>query len=76
MGSYKPAPYVSGEFFYLSQYHKWSTTALYAGALFPVGKRFSLDAYYEHQNLTGERPNRQLNQLGVILIYLGLEKEQ
>jgi hypothetical protein len=77
LGSYKPAPYVSGEFFYQSQYQKWSTTALYAGALFPVGKRFSLDVYYEHQNLTGNRPNRQLNQLGIILnVYLRLEKEE
>jgi hypothetical protein len=77
LGSYKPAPYVSAEFFYQSQYQKWSTTALYADVLFPVGKRFSLDAYYEHQNLTGKRPNQQLNQLGVILnIYLGREKEQ
>jgi hypothetical protein len=76
-GSYKPAPYVSAEFFCLSQYLKWSTTALYAGVLFPVGKRFSLDAYYEHQNLTGKRPNQQLNQLGVMLnMYLGLEKER
>jgi len=77
IGSHKPAPYVSAEFFYLSRYRKWSTTALYAGVLFPVGKRFSLDAHYEHQNLTGKRPNQELNQLGVILnIYLGLEKEQ
>ena len=76
-GSYKPAPYVSAEFFYQSQYQKWSTTALYAGVLFPVGRRFSLDAYYEHQNLTGNRPNRQLNQLGIILnVYLRLEKEE
>ena len=75
-GSYKPAPYVSAEFFYLSQYQEWSTTALYAGALFPVGRRFSLDTYYEHQNMTSKHPNQQLNQLGVILnIYFGLEQQ-
>jgi hypothetical protein len=67
VGSYKPAPYASIEFFYQSQYQKWSTTALYAGCLFPVGKRFSLDAYYEHQNITGKQPNKQLHQLGLIL---------
>jgi hypothetical protein len=72
VSSYKPAPDVSAEFFYLSKYQKWSTTALYAGALFPLGKRFSLDTYYEHQNITSKHPNQQLNQLGVILnIYLG-----
>ena len=76
ISSYKPAPYVGAEFFYLSQYQKWSTTALYAGALCPIGKRLSLDVNYEHQNLTGKHPNQQLNQLGVILnIYLGPETE-
>ena len=67
IGSYNPAPYVSAEFFYQSQYQKWATTALYAGALFPTGKHFAFDAYYEHQNITGKRPNQQLNQLGLIL---------
>jgi len=42
-GPYHPAPYVSAEFFYQSQYQKWSTTALYAGCLFPVGKHYELD---------------------------------
>jgi hypothetical protein len=40
---YHPAPYLSAEFFYQSMYHKWSTTALYAGCLFPIGKHFELD---------------------------------
>jgi hypothetical protein len=61
---------VSAEFFYLSRHQKWNTTALYAGDLFPVGKRFSLDAYYGYQNLKGERPNQQLNQLGGHAQYL------
>jgi hypothetical protein len=64
---YHPAPYLSAEFFYQSQYHKWSTTALYAGCLFSIGKHFELDPYYEHQNITGKNPNQQLNQLGLIL---------
>jgi Protein of unknown function (DUF2490) len=72
IGSYHPAPYVSVEPFYQSQYEKWSTTALYAGCLFPVGKRFEFDPYYEHQNITGKHPNQQLNQLGLILnVYFG-----
>lgn len=46
--SYRPAPYVSAEFFYESQYSKWSDTALYAGCLFPIGKHVEFDPYYEH----------------------------
>jgi hypothetical protein len=65
--NYHPAPYVSAEVFYLSRYEKWSTTALYAGCLFPVTKHVQLDPYYEHQNVTSGKPNRQFNQLGVIL---------
>jgi hypothetical protein len=67
IGSYHPAPYVSAEFFYLSQYQKWSTTALYAGSLFPVGKHVQFNPYYEHQNNTGQHPNQQLEQFGLIL---------
>ena len=67
VGSYHPAPYVSAEVFYQSQYRKWSTTALYAGCQFPVGKHFEFDPYYEHQNITGTSPNQQLNEVGLIL---------
>lgn len=65
--SYHPAPYASVEFFYQSQYGKWSDTAIYAGCLFPVSKHLELDPYYEHQNNTGKSPNQQLNQLGLVL---------
>jgi hypothetical protein len=65
--SYHPAPYASVEPFYESQYGKWSDTAIYAGCLFPMGKRVELNPYYEHQNNTGKSPNQQLNQLGLIL---------
>jgi hypothetical protein len=65
--SYHPGPYASAEVFYTSQYQKWSTTALYAGCSFPVGKRVEFDPYYEHQNNTGKSPNQQLNQFGLIL---------
>ena len=65
--SYLLTPYVSAEAFYESQYQKWSTTALYAGCLLPIGKHVQFDPYYEHQNNTGKRPNQQLNQFGLIL---------
>jgi hypothetical protein len=67
IASYHPAPYASTEFFYESQYKKWSTTAIYAGVLLPIGKHVQFDPYYEHQNNTGKSPNQQLNQLGLIL---------
>lgn len=65
--SYHPAPYVSAEFFYESEYSKWSDTALYVGCLFPIGKHLEFNPYYEHQNNTGKSPNQQLNQLGLML---------
>jgi hypothetical protein len=67
IGSYHPAPYASAEFFYESQYGKWSDTAIYAGCSFPIGKHTDFTPYYEHQNNTGKSPNQQLNQLGLIL---------
>jgi hypothetical protein len=65
--SYPLTPYASVEFFYQSQYSKWSDTAIYSGCSFPIRKRFVLAPYYEHQNITGKSPNRQLNQLGLKL---------
>lgn len=67
IGSYHPSPYASAEFYYESQYQKWSDTALYVGCLFPIGKHFELNPYYEHQNSTGQSPNQQYNQLGLML---------
>jgi hypothetical protein len=65
--SYHPAPYVSAEVFYTSQYQKWSTTALYAGCLLDVGKHVQFDPYYEHENNTGKTPNQSLNLVGLVL---------
>ena len=65
--SYHISPYASAEFFYESEYGKWSDTAIYAGCLFPFGRHINLNPYYEHQNNTGKSPNQQLNQLGLIL---------
>ena len=65
--SYHPAPYASVEVFYESKYNKVSTTALYAGCLFPVGKHIELDPYYEHENNTGKAPNQIINAAGLVL---------
>ena len=67
INNYHPAPYVSAEVFYESQYAKWSSTNLYAGCLLPVGKHVQFDPYYEHENNTGKRPNEQVNAVGLIL---------
>ena len=67
ISNYHPAPYVSAEVFYESQYAKWSSTNLYAGCLLPVGKHVEFDPYYEHENNTGKRPNQQVNAVGLIL---------
>jgi Protein of unknown function (DUF2490) len=73
--SYHFIPYVAAEPFYETQYHKWSTTSLYAGSLFPVGKHVQFNTYYEHDNNTGKHPNQQVNSVGLILnLYFSLEK--
>jgi hypothetical protein len=64
---YHPAPYVSAELFYESQYAKISSTNVYAGCLLPVNKHIEFDPYYEHENNTGKRPNEQVNAVGLIL---------
>jgi Protein of unknown function (DUF2490) len=65
--SYHLMPYASAEFYYESQYSKFSTTELYAGTNLPLGKHVDLDTYYEHQNNTGKKPNKQVNALGLTL---------
>jgi hypothetical protein len=65
--SYHPSPYTSVEVYYESKYQKWSTTEIDIGSLFPLGKHFQLDTYYEHQNNTGKSPNSQINATGVTL---------
>jgi hypothetical protein len=60
----------------VDQYHKWSTTALYAGCLFPVGKHVQFNSYYEHDNNTGKRPNKQQSSVGLALyLYFSLENK-
>jgi hypothetical protein len=65
--SYHLIPYVAAEPFYISQYGKWSSTDLYAGCQTPVGKHVQFDTYYEHENNTGTKPNRQNNFVGLAL---------
>lgn len=65
--SHTLSPYVSGEFWYTSQYQKWSTVSFFVGCLLPLGKHFDFIPYYEHQNNTGKKPNEQLNQFGPVL---------
>lgn len=65
--SYHPSLNASVECYYNSRYDKWSTTAIYAGAIFPLGSKVELNPYYEHQNSTGMAPNQQINALGLIL---------
>ncbi len=74
--SYHLIPYVAAEPYYESQYDKWSTTAFYAGCLFPVGKHVQFNAYYEHENNTGKSPNQQQNAIGLALyLYFSMEKK-
>lgn len=65
--SYHPGAYASAEFFYQSQYAKWSATHLIAGCLFPLNRHIQLDTYYEHANNTGPHPNQQVNAAGLII---------
>ena len=67
---YHSGPYASAEFFYQSQYSKWSSTRLYVGCLLPLSKlnrHLELDPYYEHENNADQRPNQQLNIGGFII---------
>lgn len=74
--SYHLIPYVAAEPFYESQYGKWSTTSLYAGCLFPVGRHVEFNTYYEHDNNTGKQPNKQVNSAGLALyLFFSLAKQ-
>ena len=65
--SFHHIPYVAVEPFYTSQFSKWSTTALYVGSLFPVGRHVEFNAYYEHENNTGGKTNHPENAVGLAL---------
>jgi hypothetical protein len=73
--TYHLIPYVAAESYYVMLYSKWSTTALYAGCLFPVGSHVQFESYYEHENNTGKRPNTQDDEIGLALhLYFVREK--
>lgn len=75
--SYHLIPYVAAEPFYESQYHKWASTDLYAGSLFPVGKHVEFNSYYEYANDTGKKPNRQQYYVGLALyLFFSVHPEQ
>jgi hypothetical protein len=67
-------PYIAAEPFYESQYGKWSSTDLYAGSLFPVGKHVQFNSYFEFENDTNKSPNRQQYYVGLAL-YLFFSRE-
>jgi len=74
--SYHLIPYASAELFYESQYGKISTTSIYAGSLFPVGKHVEFNPYYEHDNNTGKHPNKQVNSAGLaVYFFFSLENK-
>jgi hypothetical protein len=74
--SYHLIPYVAVEPFYENQYSKWSTTSLYAGGLFPVGKHVQFNLYYQHDNNTGKHPNMQQPSIGLAAyFYFSVEKK-
>jgi hypothetical protein len=60
-------PYVAVEPFYESEFSKWSTTALYVGTLFPIGRHVEFNLYYEHENNTGGKKNHPENAVGLAL---------
>jgi hypothetical protein len=73
--SYHFIPYVAAEPYYVSQYNKWSTTALFAGFLFPVGKKVEFNSYYEHDNNTGTKTSEPQNIIGLALdLYFSFKK--
>jgi len=74
--SYHLIPYIAAEPYYESQYSKWSTTSLFAGCIFPVGKHVEFNTYYQHDNNTGKHPNMPEQYVGLALyLFFSLEKK-
>ena len=71
---YHFSPYMAAEPFYESQYKKWSATDLYVGGIFPVGKKVQFSAYYEHENNTAKKPNRQNHYVGAVVSLFFFQK--
>ncbi len=74
--SYHFIPYLAAEPFYESQYKKWSTTALYAGCIFPVGSHIEFNPYYENENNTGKHPNDPKTAVGLaVFLFFSVAKK-
>jgi len=74
--SYRLTPYVAFEPYYESQYEKWSTTTEFAGCLLPVGKHVEFNPYYEHENDTGGKKNKNENYIGLaVYFFFSVEKK-
>ncbi len=74
--SYHFIPYLAAEPFYESQYKKWSTTALYAGSIFPVGSHVEFNPYFENENNTGKHPNDPKIAVGLaVFLFFSVEKK-
>lgn len=58
-----PGAQVSSD--YQSQYAKFSSTSVEAKCNFPITKYIQLSADFEHQNNTGKKPNKQINNVGL-----------
>ena len=73
--SYHLIPYIAAEPFYESRYGKWSATDLYAGCQLPVGKHVQFNPYFQFENDTGKKPNRQQYYVGLALhLYFSLKE--
>ena len=73
--SYHLIPYIAAEPFYESRYGKWSATDLYAGCQLPVGKHVQFNPYFQFENDTGKKPNRQQYYVGFALhLYFSLKE--
>jgi hypothetical protein len=74
--AYHLIPYIAFEPYYESQYDKWSTTTEFAGCLLPVGKHVEFNPYYEHENDTGGKKNKQENYIGLMVnFFFSVEKK-
>ena len=60
-------PYVRGELFYDSRFHKWSRTEWIGGAAFPLNRRVELEGYFDYQHDTGGNANRKVHAIGTVL---------
>lgn len=65
--SYHLIPYVAVEAYYESQYNKWSTTALYAGSLFPIGKFVEFNPILRAREQHRGHTNHPENAVGIAL---------